>query len=141
MKKFILVIIVILLHSCSNEEPRSASDLSERTKKALIEVDDFYRSDQGFNASSEEIKKKIEAISKKYNLKLIPLSYEQYHKLFQSTTSAKVMCVCCGTVTHLEVVDEGGGCFGIVRQYANGSSSISAYCDNGATYQGYYCYE
>jgi len=144
MKNTILFIfaLVITVCSCSNEESQSNSDLSKRTQNALIEADEYYRSEKAWNASPAEINQNIEGISKKYGVKITPLSYDQYHELFQASVSfAKVACVCCGTVTHTEYVDEGGGCFGIVRQYANGSSSISAYCNNGATFEGYYCYE
>jgi hypothetical protein len=140
MRRFIMFLALVIMYSCVNDDSQSIGNVSERTKKALLEVDRYYQSEEALNASQEEITEKIKEISKRFSLDIIAVSYEQYHGIQSKIVSGK-MCVCCGEVVHMEVVDEGGGCFGLVRQYANGSASISAYCNNGATFVGYYCYE
>lgn len=83
-------------------------------------------------------------ISARHSIKVSPLTFNQFmdEYAYSSSKSGRTQG-CGGRMTHFEIVDEGGGCFGIVRQYENGSATISAYCRSGGSlsYQGYYCFE
>ena len=143
MKNYLYLLLFFSL-SCQNDLTLTGESVIQ-IKGALIEIDSFYRSDRSNVLNISEQQREVHRISKEHGVRIAPLTLSQFVQFRANTTNnANAIITCSGTPTSIEIVDEGNGCFGLVRIYANGSSSISAYCRNNSGtlyYDGYYCYQ
>lgn len=141
MKRTLIAILLLSLLAC---EPNDVNTdfRKPQIEKALFELDAFYRSQEAAQMNDDERRHEVLRISREFHVEIIPVSSHQFNTYFSTGQNSREAC--SGTVVSMEIVDEGNGCFGLVRIYSNGSSSISAYCRNSSNklyFDGYFCYQ
>lgn len=133
---FFLLCFSIFLDACQKEEVELTP--IERFKLAQHEVILYYHSDEAKIESYKELVNKVNQISKKYDVKITPLTYSSFTSYYLSKQAGKILVAedpCSGfgwyLVTSTEWVDEGNGYWGFVVHFGNGKSILYSFYDIG----------
>lgn len=125
------LIAILLLSSLACEPNDVNTDLRKpQIEKALFELDAFYRSQEAAQMNDREREQEALRITREFGIEIIPMSSYQFNKYNGSNRNTREAC--SGTPISVELVDEGNGCFGIVRKYSDISASITTYCRTSA---------
>lgn len=121
------LIVILFLSSLACERNDVTTYLREpQIDKALFELDAFYRSSKAAQMNDSKREQEALRIAREFGIEIIPMSSYQFNRYNTGTRNSRE--VCSGTPISMELVDEGNGCFGIVRKYSDISASITTYC-------------
>jgi hypothetical protein len=137
MKKnfFSLLLFFGIFAGCQDDLQVNKSNEAQNLKHALLKIDSYYRSEQAQLSTQEDLEKTVLFISKAHGVTIVPISRIQYLTYFYKRPKSNVLEApgCGGKINSSEVVDEGNGCLGIVRQFQGGAVSLTRYCSNGGS--------
>ena len=132
----LMMSICLGMVSCQNsdmEQIDSPPDIA-LVKAGIDEVMNVYFASKSEGTSYESAVEKIRAISKKYGIRFEPVTKEVFDARYSINAggSDRMATPCGNNIASSELVHEGGGCFGKVWHYADGSTFYSQFCECGS---------